>query len=78
MRAPDMTPEGIVRAEFVKLLRTDHPDGIEKVPLAELGIDSLDFFEKILYLDDEFGITIPIQELDNEITLEDLLTIVKR
>lgn len=63
----------IVRNEFKKLLPADRMEGIDETPLADLGIDSLDFFEKILILDEEFGIKIPISELDNDVTLKDIL-----
>lgn len=66
--------ESIVRDEFKKLLRDDHRNDFDNVPLAELGIDSLDFFEKILVLEDEFGISVPITELDNDVTLRDILS----
>lgn len=65
--------EHIVRTEFQKLLRADYQDDFDDVPLADLGIDSLDFFEKILFLEDEFGISIRISELDNKVTLSDIL-----
>ncbi|MDZ7839294.1 MAG: acyl carrier protein [Gammaproteobacteria bacterium] len=69
--------ESIVRGEFRKLLREDYEGDIDVIPLADLGIDSLDFFDKLLYLEEEHGISIPVQELDSSITLEELLTILK-
>lgn len=64
----------IVRREFASLLPAEHDGQIDDVPLANLGIDSLDFFEKLLILEDEFGIKVPISELDNEVTLSDILS----
>ncbi len=64
----------IVRREFASLLPAGRDGQIDGVPLADLGIDSLDFFETLLILEDEFGIRIPISELDNEVTLSDILS----
>ncbi len=64
----------IVRREFASLLPAERDGQIDDVPLADLGIDSLDFFEKLLILEDEFGIRVPISELDNEVTLNDILS----
>lgn len=64
----------IVRREFASLLPAEHDGQIDGVPLADLGIDSLDFFEKLLILEDEFGIRVPISELDNKVTLSDILS----
>lgn len=66
--------ELIVRSEFLKLLPDDQQGDIDNVPLADLGIDSLDFFEKLLLLDEEHGIRIAIEELDNDVTLGDILS----
>lgn len=63
----------IVRQELGKLLPEDRQDMSVEVPLMELGIDSLDFFEKILFLEDEFNIQIPFADLDDKVTLADLL-----
>ncbi len=64
----------IVRREFASLLPAEQNGQIDDVPLADLGIDSLDFFEKLLILEDEFGIRVPISDLDNEVTLSDILS----
>ena len=66
-------PATIVRREFGELLPEDRRDAIDDVPLVELGIDSLDFFERILYLEEEFGISIPVEDLDDKVTLADIL-----
>lgn len=39
----------------------------------DLGFDSLDFFEIIMAVEDEFGISIPDEAIDNLITIEDLV-----
>jgi acyl carrier protein len=71
MPGPELDAASIVRREFNKLV----PDEIvEETPLAELGVDSLDFFDKILTLEDEYGIKIDIAELDEDMTLRDVLS----
>lgn len=66
--------ESIVRREFQKLFPEGRDAGSDNVPLADLGIDSLDFFEQLLLLEEEHGITVDISELDNDLTLKDLLS----
>lgn len=74
MESADHTAQSIVRREFRSLIREDYEGAIDHVPLAELGVDSLDFFEKLLYLEDEHGICISISELDEDVTLSDILS----
>ena len=42
--------EYIIRNELLKLLRDDIETDIDNTPIAELGIDSLDFFEMLLQI----------------------------
>jgi acyl carrier protein len=65
--------EEILRAEFLPLFRNNIPDNVDDIPLYELGVDSLGFFEKIVHLEDEFGIFISIEKLDNNVTLRSLI-----
>jgi acyl carrier protein len=65
--------EDIIREEFRQLLRDDHEGDFDEMPLAELGVDSLDFFEVLMILEDEHGIVIPVKELHNTITLKEIL-----
>lgn len=48
--------EEIIRNEFRKLLPDDYQGNIDKIPLAELGVDSLDFFETTMILEDKYNI----------------------
>ena len=64
--------ENVVRDEFRRLLREDYPENFEDVPLAELGIDSLDFFETTMILEDKYGIVVPVAKLHNAITLREI------
>jgi len=63
----------IVRAEFRKMLRKDMPADIDDIPISSLGIDSLDFFETMIHLEEAHGINIPIEKLDAAVTLRDLV-----
>lgn len=65
--------EEIVQAEFRKMVRKGIDSNIDDIPISELGIDSLDFFETVILLEEEFGIKIPIEKLDNKITLGGIL-----
>ncbi len=62
----------LVRDEFRCLLRHDIEGDIDDIPLSRLGIDSLDFFEALIQLEEAHGIVIPIEKLDNAVTLRDL------
>lgn len=64
--------ESIIRDEFKKLLRDDHPDDFDEIPLADLGVDSLDFIEVMMILEDEHEIVIPVTELQSTVTLRDI------
>ena len=70
--------EEIVRAEFRSLLRKDIEGDIDDIPIAKLGIDSLDFFEKLIYLEEEFGIDIPINELTETVSLRTMIAALKK
>lgn len=63
----------IIQSEFCRVLQRDPQDNIDDTPISELGIDSLDFFEIILHLEEEFGIKIPIEELDDKVTLRAII-----
>jgi acyl carrier protein len=65
-----MEREAIVRETFRALLREDFDGDIDRTPLAELGIDSLDFFEALIELEEQHDLTIPIEKLDGSVTLE--------
>ena len=68
--------ETVIRKELRSLLREDIGDDIDDIPIAELGVDSLDFFEMLVYLDEEYGIEIPIQNLNDEVTLRAVIGLV--
>lgn len=66
-------PEEIIQAEFRKIMRKGPDEKIDDVPISELGIDSLDFFEAVIHIEEEFGIKIPVEKLDNSITLRSII-----
>ena len=68
--------EYIIRKELLKLLRDDIETDIDNIPIAELGIDSLDFFEMLLQIEEDHGIEIEIDKLDEKITLQTLIALV--
>jgi acyl carrier protein len=68
--------ETIIRREIGSLLRVDHPGDFDDIPLAELGMDSLEFFEAVMILEDDHGIVIPVAELDSTVTLRRILQLV--
>ena len=39
----------------------------------DLGADSLDLFEMVMEIEDQFGIEIPTEELENMTTVEDII-----
>jgi acyl carrier protein len=67
-----MEREEIIRKTFRSLLRTDLEGDLDRIPLAELGIDSLDFFEALIDLEEQHGLKIPIEKLDGNLTLLDI------
>lgn len=69
--------EEIVRTEFRKVVGVRTEKDIDDIPISELGIDSLDFFETVIHLEEEFGIEISIDKLDNAVTLRDLIASLK-
>ena len=69
-RYTSMKCEPIIREAFRALLRQDFEGEIDRTPLAELGIDSLDFFEALIALEERHGLVIPIEKLDGSVTLE--------
>lgn len=43
----------------------------------DLGADSLDLFELVMALEDEFGVEIPSEELEKMSTVQDIITYVE-
>jgi len=65
-----------VIAEFRTRMRKDLEHDVEVTPLAELGIDSLDFFEAVMALEERLGCEIPIEKLDADTTVRSLCQVI--
>ncbi len=70
----DITTIQTILSEQLNLAQTEiHPEsGI----IADLGADSLDVAEIMMKLEEQFNLTIPDENLDQIITVEDLYQIV--
>ncbi|MGR8921782.1 MAG: acyl carrier protein [Gammaproteobacteria bacterium] len=68
----DDSTKTLIRNEFRALLPDDFVGEFDDRPLAELGIDSLDFFEVVMVLEDRHGIVVPVEEMDAAVTLNDV------
>lgn len=66
----------LVIAEFRTRMRKDLESDVAVTPLAELGIDSLDFFEAVMALEERLGCEIPIENLDAETTVVSLCEVI--
>ena len=66
------SPRSLVYDAFRELVSDAFKGDIETTPLAELGVDSLDFYEAAMILEDEHGIVIPTEQLHSELTLKEL------
>jgi acyl carrier protein len=67
--------EPTLRHIFHALSETPAGSPIDDIPISKLNIDSLDFFDMIVNLEDEHGIIIPVDNLSNEITLRELISV---
>lgn len=66
----------LVIAEFRTRMRKDLESDVKVTPLAELGIDSLDFFEAVMALEERLGCEIPIENLDAATTVSSLCEVI--
>lgn len=76
------TPEQWIRDRFISLAEEigkpgifSHDDGLNQ-PISSAGVDSLEFVEIIMELEDQFGIEIGDEQLHPAITFAQLLAIV--
>lgn len=76
MKDDDKINNAIKRA-FKPLIRKDYESAIDDIPLFELGIDSLDFFEQMIYLEDDLGIQFSVEDLSHTVSINDLCKLVK-
>lgn len=69
--------EELIRKTFYELLKTSQNTHIDDVPISELNIDSLEFFEFIVGLEETHKIFIPIENMGDQITLSNLISSAK-
>lgn len=62
-----------IRNSFYRLIREDFEKNLDNTPLLEMGIDSLDFFEQMVYLEDELGFRFSVEDISHNVTINDLL-----
>lgn len=72
--ASQMNKDILIKNAFYKLLKTPETTPIENVPISVLNIDSLEFFEFIIDLEETHKIFIPIENIGDEITLANLIS----
>lgn len=69
------TNDQIIRDAIQNSTKLATLENLDDVPLAQLGIDSLDFFELLIMLEEKHGIDIPIEKLDAGLTIRQLLKV---
>lgn len=63
-----------IRDLLVEQLGVDGADVTGDASFKEdLGADSLDLFEMVMNLEEEYGIEIPAEELENIVTVDDMI-----
>lgn len=64
---------------IVEQLSLDNPDTItpEASFKEDLGVDSLDLFELVMALEEEYGVEIPSEDLENILTVQDVIDYLK-
>ena len=65
--------EKIVRNKIYEILKIKENTSIDNMTISELNLDSLDFFELIIDLEDNHKIFIPIDNISNKLTLLELI-----
>lgn len=64
---------------IVEQLAIDNPDAITEEAnfKDDLGVDSLDLFELVMALEEEYGVEIPSEELEKIQTVQDVMNYLK-
>jgi acyl carrier protein len=65
--------EKIIRNKIYEILKIKENTSIDNMTISELNIDSLDFFELIIDLEENQKIFIPIDNISNKLTLSELI-----
>ena len=65
--------EKIIRNKIYEILKIKENTSIDNMTISELNMDSLDFFELIMDLEENHKIFIPIDNISNKLTLLELI-----
>ena len=65
--------EKIIRNKIYEILKITKNTSIDNITLDKLNLDSLDFFELIIDLEENHKIFIPIDNISNKLTLSELI-----
>lgn len=65
--------EKIIRNKIYEILKIKENTSIDNITISELNLDSLDFFELIIDLEENHKIFIPIDNISNKLTLSELI-----
>jgi acyl carrier protein len=65
--------EKIIRNKIYEILKITKNTSIDNMTISELNLDSLDFFELIIDLEENHKIFIPIDNISNKLTLSELI-----
>ena len=65
--------EKIIRNKIYEILKIKENTSIDNMTISELNLDSLDFFELIIDLEENHKIFIPIDNISNKLTLSELI-----
>jgi acyl carrier protein len=63
----------IIRNKIYEILKITKNTSIDNITLDKLNLDSLDFFELIIDLEENHKIFIPINNITNKLTLSELI-----
>jgi acyl carrier protein len=67
------TFETQITSLFKTYLREDYDAPLSEKPIAEMGFDSLDFFEFVMGVEDIIGAELDVEKLDPHLTFEEFL-----
>jgi acyl carrier protein len=65
--------EKIIRNKIYEIFKITKNTSIDNITLDKLNLDSLDFFELIIDLEENHKIFIPIDNITNKLTLSELI-----
>ena len=65
--------EKIIRNKIYEILKIKENTSIDNMTISELNLDSLDFFELIIDLENNHKIFISIDNISNKMTLSELI-----